>query len=122
MKKSIEPSELKQLLWFAYPERRLLFWGTLFLALGSLVLLTFPQAVRITIDQAVQTSDLALINKGDLLPYLDIDIDLMIANARRINPNINVIQISAKTGAGMPAWLAWIMAAQAAHLPTSAAE
>ena len=63
MKTSINPSELKQLLAFAYPERKLLIWGTLFLALGSLVLLTFPQAVRITIDQAVETNNLALINK-----------------------------------------------------------
>jgi ATP-binding cassette subfamily B protein len=62
MKKPINPSELKQLLSFAYPERRLLIWGTLFLALGSLVLLTFPQAVRITIDQAVESENLALIN------------------------------------------------------------
>lgn len=67
MKKSINPSELKQLLTFAYPERRLLIWGTLFLALGSLVLLTFPQAVRITIDQAVETNNLALINKMGLV-------------------------------------------------------
>lgn len=67
MKKSINPSELKQLLAFAYPERRLLIWGTLFLALGSLVLLTFPQAVRITIDQAVETKNLALINKMGLV-------------------------------------------------------
>ena len=56
-------SELKQLLSFAHPERKLLIWGTLFLALGSLVLLAFPQAVRITIDQAVESKDLALINK-----------------------------------------------------------
>ena len=63
MKKSINTSEIKQLLAFAYPEHRLLIWGTLFLALGSLVLLIFPQAVRITIDQAVQTNNLALINK-----------------------------------------------------------
>ena len=63
MKTSFNLSELKQLLAFAYLERRLLIWGTLFLALGSLVLLTFPQAVRITIDQAVETSNMALINK-----------------------------------------------------------
>ena len=67
-------------------------------------------------------ADLALINKADLLPYLDIDVDLMIANARRVNPKLDVIQISAKSGEGMPAWLAWIKAAQAALLPASAAE
>ena len=67
MRKTINPSELKQLLTFAYPERRLLIWGTLFLALGSLVLLTFPQAVRITIDHAVESKDLALINTMGLI-------------------------------------------------------
>ena len=53
-------------------------------------------------------ADLALINKADLLPYLDVDIDLMIANARRINPKLVIIQTSAKTGAGMDDWLGWI--------------
>ena len=57
-------------------------------------------------------ADLALINKADLLPYLDVDIDLMIANARRINPTLAIIQTSAKTGAGMADWLGWISAAQ----------
>ncbi len=57
-------------------------------------------------------ADLALINKVDLLPYLDVDIDLMIANARRINPKLVIIQTSAKTGAGMGDWLNWISKAQ----------
>ena len=57
-------------------------------------------------------ADLALINKADLLPYLDVDIDLMIANARRINPKLVIIQTSAKTGAGMDDWLGWISTAR----------
>jgi hydrogenase nickel incorporation protein HypB len=64
-------------------------------------------------------ADLALINKVDLLPYLDVDIDLMIANARRINPKLVIIQTSANSGAGMADWLKWISAAQ--H-PAAAAE
>lgn len=64
-------------------------------------------------------ADLALINKADLLPYLDVDIDLMVANARRINPMLAIIQTSAKTGAGMTAWLDWI---NAARRPAQAAE
>jgi hydrogenase nickel incorporation protein HypB len=64
-------------------------------------------------------ADVALINKADLLPYLDVDIDLMIANARRINPRLVIIQTSAKTGTGMDDWLAWITAARA---PAKAAE
>lgn len=63
MKKPINPSELKEVLRFAYPERKLLIWGTLFLILGSLVLLAFPQVVRITMDEAVETKNMVLINQ-----------------------------------------------------------
>jgi ABC-type multidrug transport system fused ATPase/permease subunit len=70
MIKPINSSELKQLLTFAYPERKLLIWGTLFLVLGSLVLLAFPQAVRITMDEAVETKNLALINQMGMVMLL----------------------------------------------------
>lgn len=53
-------------------------------------------------------SELMLLNKTDLLPYLDFDVDLCIEYARRINPDIKVIQCSAKTGEGMAAWYHWI--------------
>ena len=62
MLKNIDYQELRELLKFAYPERKLLFLGTIFLALSSLVLLVFPQAVRITIDQAVEAKNVSLIN------------------------------------------------------------
>ena len=64
-------------------------------------------------------ADLALINKADLLPYLDVDIDLLVANARRINPRLDIIRTSAKTGAGMTYWLDWM---NAARRPAKAAE
>jgi len=51
---------------------------------------------------------LMLVNKCDLLPYLQFDVDKAIAYARRVNPLIEVIRVSATTGAGMPDWLAWI--------------
>ncbi|ELM3658242.1 hydrogenase nickel incorporation protein HypB [Edwardsiella piscicida] len=53
-------------------------------------------------------SSLMIINKIDLLPYLQFDVDACIANARRINPQIQVIQLSATSGEGMDAWLAWL--------------
>jgi len=53
-------------------------------------------------------SDLMLLNKCDLLPYLTFDADLAVANARRVNPNIRVIRISATSGEGMDEWLEWI--------------
>jgi len=51
---------------------------------------------------------LLLVNKCDLLPHLDFDVDKAIAYARRVNPLIDVIRVSAKTGEGMANWLAWI--------------
>lgn len=49
-----------------------------------------------------------LINKVDLLPYVEFDVDACIANARSINPEIEAIQISATTGQGMDKWLEWL--------------
>lgn len=58
-------------------------------------------------------SDLVLINKTDLLPYLDFDVDVAIANARKVNPAIKILQVSARSGEGMEAWIAWLSAARA---------
>lgn len=53
---------------------------------------------------------LMILNKVDLLPYLSFDVDKCIAFARQVNPGIEVLQVSATTGAGMDAWLDWIRA------------
>lgn len=53
-------------------------------------------------------SDIMILNKIDLLPYLHFDVDACIANAKRVNPNIQVIKVSATSGEGMDAWLAWL--------------
>lgn len=55
-----------------------------------------------------RAADLMLLNKCDLLPYLTFDANLAIENARRVNPNIQVIRISATSGEGMEEWLEWI--------------
>ena len=51
---------------------------------------------------------LMLLNKIDLLPYLEFDLEHCIANARRTNPDIGVICVSATSGTGMPQWLTWL--------------
>ena len=51
---------------------------------------------------------LMLVNKCDLLPYLQFDVEQAIAYARRVNPLIEVIRVAATTGQGMADWLAWI--------------
>jgi hydrogenase nickel incorporation protein HypB len=53
-------------------------------------------------------ADVMLLNKCDLLPYLQFDADLAEANARRVNPKLTVIRVSATTGEGMDAWLGWV--------------
>lgn len=53
-------------------------------------------------------ADLMIINKIDLLPYVDVNIEDCIANARKVNPEIQVIKLSAKTGEGMDAWFNWL--------------
>jgi len=51
---------------------------------------------------------LVIINKTDLLPYVDFDLDLCASYARSINPDVDLISVSATTGEGMPAWYDWI--------------
>ena len=49
-----------------------------------------------------------LLNKIDLLPYLSFDVDAAIAYARRVNPDIQILQVSATRGDGMDAWLQYL--------------
>lgn len=53
-------------------------------------------------------AELVLINKTDLLPYVDFDLDVCAANARSVNPHVRVLPVSATTGAGIDAWHQWI--------------
>ena len=55
-----------------------------------------------------RAADMMLLNKCDLLPHLMFDADLAIEYARRINPGLQVIRISATSGEGMAEWLEWI--------------
>ena len=55
-----------------------------------------------------RAADVMLLNKCDLLPYLEFDADLAEANARRVNPNLTVFRVSATSGDGLAAWADWI--------------
>ncbi|MGK2944507.1 MAG: hydrogenase nickel incorporation protein HypB [Desulfuromonadales bacterium] len=57
-----------------------------------------------------QASDLLLINKIDLLPYLRFDLEQCKAYARQVNPQIRIIELSCHSGAGMSAWYDWLHA------------
>ncbi|PUA19134.1 hydrogenase nickel incorporation protein HypB [Glaciimonas sp. PCH181] len=56
-------------------------------------------------------AQLMVLNKIDLLPYVQFDVARCIAYARRVNPRIQIVQLSASTGEGMVAWIDWIMTA-----------
>lgn len=53
-------------------------------------------------------SRLMILNKVDLLPYVDFDIDLASKEARDLNPAIDILEVSCKTGVGIDAWIDWI--------------
>jgi hydrogenase nickel incorporation protein HypB len=60
-------------------------------------------------------ADVLLLNKCDLLPYLEFDVEQAEANARRVNPDLTIIRVSATTGDGLTAWLHWIESGLAAQ-------
>ena len=53
-------------------------------------------------------ADVVLINKVDLLPYLDFDMTVFDRAIKELNPDVKVFQISCKTGDGMAAWFSWL--------------
>jgi hydrogenase nickel incorporation protein HypB len=53
-------------------------------------------------------ADLMLLNKSDLLPHLDFDVDACLAAALRVNPRLQILTVSARTGEGLAAFYAWI--------------
>jgi hydrogenase nickel incorporation protein HypB len=55
-----------------------------------------------------RAADLLLVNKVDLLPYLQFDVAKAIEYARRVRPGLDVLEVSATTGAGFETWLAWL--------------
>ena len=59
-------------------------------------------------------ADLMLLNKVDLLPYLEFDEAACLGFARRVNPRLEVIRTSARSGEGLQAWQDWILARSAA--------
>ncbi|MBY5988977.1 hydrogenase nickel incorporation protein HypB [Roseovarius atlanticus] len=65
---------------------------------------------------------LAILNKTDLAPHCDVDLDLYEANLRRVNPGIEILKLSARTGEGMTDWLAWLRTRLAEKSVTEAAE
>jgi len=63
-----------------------------------------------------QAATLMLLNKMDLAPYVQFDIARCVEYARRVNPGLQVLEVSATIGEGMDAWYQWIRATRQARL------
>jgi hydrogenase nickel incorporation protein HypB len=58
---------------------------------------------------AFAAASMMVLSKIDLLPHLDFDVTACIEHARSINPDIAVLQVSARSGAGMMGWIDWLL-------------
>ncbi|MGB0498127.1 MAG: hydrogenase nickel incorporation protein HypB [Rubricella sp.] len=68
------------------------------------------------------SADLVIVNKVDLAPHCDVDLDLIEANCQRVRPGVEVLRLSARTGEGMDRWLAWIGVGRETMAERTAAE
>jgi hydrogenase nickel incorporation protein HypB len=50
-----------------------------------------------------------IINKIDLIPYVDFNMEKGLKDAKSINPDLNIFEVSCKTGDGLDKWIAWLM-------------
>jgi len=57
-----------------------------------------------------EVSDVLLINKIDVLPYFDFDMEKVVEYAHKRNPNLEIFSVSAKTGEGVEVWANWLRA------------
>jgi hydrogenase nickel incorporation protein HypB len=57
-----------------------------------------------------RAAHVVLLNKIDLLPYVDFDVDKFLEGTRRANPGVEVLQVSATKGDGIAEWYGWLRA------------
>ncbi|MEM8604919.1 MAG: hydrogenase nickel incorporation protein HypB [Cyanobacteria bacterium P01_H01_bin.121] len=57
-----------------------------------------------------QASQVMVLTKVDLLPYVPFDVDRCLDYARQVNPDLKIFQVSATSGAGLEDWYGWIQA------------
>lgn len=60
-----------------------------------------------------RASSLMLLNKIDLLPHVSFDVERCLNYARRVNPSLRALQVSATRGDGLDGWYAWLRSQQA---------
>ena len=64
-------------------------------------------------------ADLVVVNKIDLLPYVDFDLARLTRDARQLNPDLEVLSVSARTGENLAVWLAWLAALAGEATPSA---
>ena len=57
-----------------------------------------------------RAADLVIVNKTDLLPYVDFDVDALAERARSLNPDVGVLPLSVRSGDRFDTWLDWLQA------------
>ena len=57
-----------------------------------------------------RAADVVAVNKMDLLPHLDFDLEAFMTNLLSVNPSVRIIKTSARTGEGVEEWCAWLAA------------
>ena len=55
-----------------------------------------------------EASNAVIINKMDLVPHLQYDLDLTVRNIQKVNPKAEILKLSAATGEGVDVWYRWI--------------
>jgi len=62
-------------------------------------------------------SDLLVLSKTDLLPYVPFDINVAADNARKVHPGMEMVKVSCLTGNGLDEWMMWLEQRRRAHRP-----
>ncbi|MCJ0905751.1 hydrogenase nickel incorporation protein HypB [Rhodococcus sp. ARC_M6] len=77
---------------------------------GKVVLISTPEGADkpVKYPHIFAVADLVIINKIDLLPYLDFDVEACVRQAEALNPAVRVMTLSATTGQGLSEWYSWI--------------
>jgi len=76
----------------------------------SMTILSVPEGddKPLKYPKMYQITDVLVISKMDTLPVFDFDMEACVSQAKKLNPNIEIFPVSAKTGEGMEEWLSWL--------------